>query len=243
MRRFVLHAHTDAMSSSDSSSKSARELIGRFESMSSRPIPPSHHRASRSLSGYELPPATPPLSTLCDKSQTPLRASFRNLISLFAKKGKAKEDHILSTRYGPPINVNLPKDDQASLSTLRTPSTDHSSLCDILKCGSALRLCSYWSSSGSALPVWNECDLKLFGTHLLTQSPSSHGNPIVEEISLVDCQDVHSVAQSQINDLERNLLPADAEFFLFELIFDNRNKERFAVKNVLERSSWVSTIW
>lgn len=232
------------MSSIDSPSKTARELIGRFESMSSRPV---LYHAPRSLSlpkaDYELPPATPPLSTLRDKSQTPLRASFRNLISLFAKKGKVKDEHILSTRYEPSVRVDLPKDDQASLSTLRTPLTDQGFLDDVLKSGSALRLYSYWDSSSSALPVWNECDMKLFSTHLLAQSPSLHGNPIVEEISLDDCQDVHSVAQSRITDLERNLLPTDTEFFLFELIFDNKKPERFAVKTVLERSSWVSTIW
>jgi hypothetical protein len=58
--------------------------------------------------------------------------------------------------------------------------------------------------------------------------------------------DVKSLAASEIGIEQRAMLPAmenSANPRVFELIFDGKEGQRFAVPTVKDRAAWVSAIW
>ncbi|TDL25965.1 hypothetical protein BD410DRAFT_783971 [Rickenella mellea] len=227
--------------------RSTRELIKRFESISDAPSP-TRQRVQRDVTRtqnfsepktkelqLELPV---PLSSLKDRTSNPLRESFRNLLSVFGKRGKPKEDpRLLSTRYQSASDT--PESALTSPQSMEPPPRTAEDL--PLHSGPVLYLCH--SLSADTLPVWNPCTAKLFCTHLALEWHTSYGNPVAHTIPFVRSAEVRSLAASNVDATEKKLLPESGEHHVFEIIIDDRPSEKFAVDSVARRTQWVSATW
>lgn len=239
--------------------RSAKELIKRFESMSAdnspearpaqgmRSTPARTHRADVGL-------FTPP--THVEKKTSPLRQSFRNLLSVF-KKGKrfGKE------KVEPYIYPREPLPDEKSSKI--PPRVEHESdpfsldggglgsrICTSptysLHTGPLLHLSSPKSASSPILPVWIPCDAVLHQSHILLTSATTQGILRTDVVSLRVCTDVTSLTSGDIDKEQRALLPTmenSVDPKVFELTFDGKEKQRFAAPTVKDRAAWVSAIW
>jgi hypothetical protein len=240
--------------------RSTKELIKRFESMSAdncqKPRPP---HGARGAQGHtyraDVGLFTPPSRT--ERKTSPLRQSFRNLLSVF-KKGK---------RYGKekvePYGV--PKESEPSFPAKKLPialpaahsepdpfnhSSNGSRICTSptysLHTGALLHLSPPTTASSPILPVWIPCDAVLHRSHILLTSATTQGIPRTDVVSLRACTDVKSLAASEIGTEQRAMLPTmenSANPRVFELIFDGKEGQRFAVPTVKDRAAWVSAIW
>lgn len=232
-----------------STSNSAKALIGRYESMS-KPKPqrqPSSQSTlvpSRIHSTYS--DTSRSLKDAKEKGRSPLRQSFRNLMAVFGKKGKQKEeDSIVSTRYASPEPA--PSNPASAHATPALSLADKSFALipqdeeTVLRSGPILHLCEPLSSA--SLPVWNNCSVRLTSSCITLEWPTVHGNPASYTISLADCIEVKSLPSSQIDEFERNLLPDSNAGYIFELVFNARKSQKFSANAMAERTNWVGAIW
>ncbi|KAI9067413.1 hypothetical protein FKP32DRAFT_1664365 [Trametes sanguinea] len=99
--------------------------------------------------------------------------------------------------------------------------------------------------AGSDLPpIWMSCLAQLHTTHVLISWQTAQGNPTSRLVPFTACSDVRSLALSELGAEERALLPEGRpELRVFELLFEGRAREKFAVEGVTERAGWVSAIW
>ncbi|OCH92336.1 hypothetical protein OBBRIDRAFT_886367 [Obba rivulosa] len=242
-----------------------KELIGRFESMSSssrEPIKPPTHSTGRF--GFRGGPSTTAGNR--DKKRSPLRQSIRNILSVFSKKYKAslkdqlEESMVPGTRYRPNIGEHAaspppdiaPEDSAPAPQAELEPSNSryHISLCTTpISPGSTLSGPLLYLSRperSDLLPVWTACIAILHTTHVLITWHTGHGNPETFIVPFVDCADVRSLSVADLDTTERTLLPTGTDLTslkVFELLFEGRPREKFAASSMKERATWVSAIW
>jgi hypothetical protein len=217
--------------------RSAKELINRFEA----------------LAGAETytfdEPFTPPRQAdlevpLKEETKTsPLRQSLRNLMSVFKKGHKSLKDKdgALSTYLQPTKDVSLGEE-----FVNKAPGSQFcTSPAYALRSGKVLYLQRSDAVSG-IFPVWSEYEGFLHSTHLLLSHKTADGVPSTHVLSLTACTDVHSVSVRALPAEERALMPSVKETWttnVFDIVFDGKPLERFAVASAKERSAWVGAIW
>ena len=244
-----------------------KELIGRFESMSPTKSPSSYYQESpRTRPGaYQAVQKT--------NKRSPIRQSIRNFLSVFKKstsRASGERSDLLSVAEDMTCE---PPPGRASPSGASTSSAhNYSSALDVPKVsparqalsicttplsptaarhsGAVVHLCRPLTSSRGIHPVWAHCTATLHSTHLLLTTETSGGNPSTNIITFRECADVRSLSTTELEANERAMLPTqDAQgrdgqvWKIFELLFEGRPKERFAVHSVGERAAWVSKIW
>jgi hypothetical protein len=239
--------------------RSTKELIKRFESISADNSPTSlSGHATRSTPGriHRGNPTlfTPPAKV--EKKTSPLRQSFRNLLSVF-KKGKRLGKEKMEPN-GPPSESGPPVE-RVSPGLLKCeneldPFTFHgrapsSRICTSptysLHRGPLLHLSPPVPTS-SIFPVWVACDATLHGSHILLTSATTQGIQSTIVVSLRSCSDIKSLAPNEIAAEQRALLPSmedSTDPKVFELSFDGKESQRFAAPTVKDRAAWVSAIW
>ncbi|KAH9036925.1 hypothetical protein EDB84DRAFT_1268899 [Lactarius hengduanensis] len=239
--------------------RSTKELIKRFESISADNSPVSlpgngtrstPGRIHRGTPGLFTPPAK------VEKKTSPLRQSFRNLLSVFKKGKRLGKEKIVSSdapsESEPPV-VRLSPDplkrengpdpftyDGDGPSSRICASPTYS-----LHRGPLLHL-SPPAPASSILPVWITCDAVLHGSHILLTSATTQGIESTIVVSLRACTDIKSLAPDEIVAEHKALLPAMEDSTVpkvFELFFDGKESQRFAAPTVKDRAAWVSAIW
>lgn len=232
--------------------RTTKELVGRFESLSSaaQPIAP---RAS--IASSQQTSLTTPESREKKKGRSPIRQSFRNLLSVFSKKGRLARDppNTLtpdSSENGLPIESLLsPK--VHKLEPLSIPNTSQVSTTPTVACNTPSSLYTgqllYMSRpTAEDLPVWTDCNVLLHPTHILVTWMTSHSNPSTSIVTLAQCTDVRSLALDDLAEEERGMLPSmvgSDELFVFELLFEGKSRQKFATQSIKDRAGWVSAIW
>lgn len=237
--------------------RSTKELIKRFELMSvdnsQNALPPhgardAQGRTYRADVGLFTPPSRTERKTL------PLRQSFRNLWSVFKKGkryGKEKvEPYSVPKESEPSFPAKKPPTTLPAAHSEPDPFTHGSRICTSptysLHTGALLHLSPPTTASSPILPVWIPCDAVLHRSHILLTSATTQGIPRTDVVSLRACMDVKSLAASEIGVEQRAMLPTmekSANPRVFELIFDGKEGQRFAVPTVKDRAAWVSAIW
>ncbi|GLB37676.1 hypothetical protein LshimejAT787_0407270 [Lyophyllum shimeji] len=209
----------------------------------------SPERRSRpSCGAYAAPKAPPKVSDnakpfdVTKKERSPIRQSFRNLLSVFKKanirKAKQDEEPPLSSfrRQHQPFMDDLP----AAPPVLRSRSRKLTS--SLLYLSRPPQL----PSSSPILPVWTSCTATLESDSIVISSFTAQGNPSVHSIQLSNCADVRSLSTQQLDPAESALLPRrreNQELKVFEILFEGRPREKFAANSVQERAAWVSAVW
>jgi hypothetical protein len=245
--------------------RSTKELIKRFESMSADNSPrawPVHGTRSTPVRPQLASTAlsTPPARV--ERKTSPLRQSFRNLLSVFKKGRRFGKEKLES--YGVPIvsgeselsspQKQIPSNrsgerepdpftvDSGGVGSRICTSPIHS-----LHMGPLLHLSVPTTSTSSPiLPVWIACDAVLHGSHILLTAATTQGIRRTDVVSLRACVDVKSLAPGEISAEQKALLPAmenSTEPRVFELIFGGKENQRFAAPTVQDRAAWVSAIW
>jgi hypothetical protein len=92
------------------------------------------------------------------------------------------------------------------------------------------------------LPVWTECDIALYPTHILVTWHTTHGNPLSHMIKLETCIDVRSIPLVELGEFELALLP-DFDRKAFYLSFEGAPQEKFLLSSISERAKWISSVW
>ena len=241
--------------------RSTKELINRFESMSADNSPkaciPHGTRGTRvGAHRADVGLFTPP--TRAEKKTSPLRQSFRNLLSVF-KKGKRFGKEKMES-YGVPKEAELSFPNKKLPAIPPAAEREHdpftvssgglgSRICTSptysLHVGALLHL-SLPTTASPILPVWIPCDAVLHRSHILLTSATTQGIPRTDVVSLRACTDVKSLTPGEIGVEQRAMLPAmenSANPRVFELIFDGKETQRFAAPTVKDRAAWVSAIW
>ncbi|KAG5647048.1 hypothetical protein DXG03_001418 [Asterophora parasitica] len=176
------------------------------------------------------------------RERSPIRQSFRNLLTVFKKvngrKEKQEEGRPLSSfrRQLEPVEVDFPR----APPVLRSRSRKLES--SLLYLSRTPKL----PSKSPILPVWTPCTATLESDKIVISGLTAHGNPSVHTILLSNCTDVRSLAMQQLNAEESALLPKRHEmdeFKVFEILFEGRPREKFAANSVQERAGWVSAVW
>ena len=239
--------------------RSTKELIKRFESISADNSPvslPGHGTRSTPGRVHRGNPSlfTPP--SKAEKKTSPLRQSFRNLLSVFKKGkrfGKERMDSngILSEPDPPAEGVQpgpLKHESEPDPFTF-DGSGPSSRICASptysLHRGPLLHL-SPLLPARSILPVWVTCDATLHGSHILLTSATTQGIQSTIVVSLRACTDIKSLAPEELAAEHRALLPVmedSTDPKVFELSFYGKESQRFAAPTVKERAAWVSAIW
>jgi hypothetical protein len=235
--------------------RSTKELIKRFESISAdnspgngaRSTPGRIHRGNFSL-------FTPPAKV--EKKTSPLRQSFRNLLSVFKKGRRLGKENMESN--GAPSESEPPVERVSSGPLKREHDSDpftfggggpSSRICASptysLHRGSLLHL-SPLTPASPILPVWVTCDAALHGSHILLTTATTQGIQSTVVVSLRACADIKSLAPNEIAAEQKALLPAmenSTDPKVFELFFDGKESQLFAAPTVKDRAAWVSAIW
>ena len=233
-----------------------KALIGRFEALEER-------AAAHSSLGYGFPPLDGrdssvrrgPAGEKKDKGLLPIRESFRNLLSVFKRSKPMLKD------LPPPRSARAPapstgKSEPAGARgrdglTLQIPQSGLAASDKIIcispveahkgKAGSLLYLSRI---PGSDLPpIWMACSAQLHSTHILVTWDTPQGNPSPRLVPFTACTDVRSLTPTDLDPVERALLPAGQTWKVFEIIFEGRAGEKFAANSLTERATWVSAIW
>jgi len=106
----------------------------------------------------------------------------------------------------------------------------------------------------SQSPVWLPCTVTLEedvqSIRISWSDPSSQEEGSTHIVSLARCADVRSLVASQLEerDLTIPLVGCKDEirvedFKVFEILFEGKEREKFAARTVRERARWVSAIW
>ncbi|KZT69559.1 hypothetical protein DAEQUDRAFT_811327 [Daedalea quercina L-15889] len=265
---FSLQRNSPASTPSSGLSRrgTTKELIGRFESMSPTKSPSKYRQETPSMR-----PGSYPAIEKTNK-RSPIRQSIRNFLSVFKKSANktsgerselssVTEDtdtEVISGRTSSsatsvyasrnPSMLSVPQISEArqSLSICTTPisptAARHS--------GPVLHLCRPSTSSAGIHPIWTHCTAAVHSTHLLLTSETPGGNPSTSIVAFQKCADVRSLSSTELGPNERAMLPSPnveggegQVWKIFELLFEGRPREKFAVRSVGERAAWVSKIW
>lgn len=254
-----------------------KELIGRYEFLSADNASPgvttltkTKTRMSSATTSTEAPQR---VDERKGKGRSPIRQSFRNLLSVFNKKGKTSRDSSLyvSDLLTPPEEPETgrcgkserpvpppPPPTKSPAAPLPLINTDPRSFFSPAKdfeqpacttplslyTGTLLYLCKPVTPDG--LPVWISCNAALHRAHIVLTWFSALGNPSTSLVQLSQCTDVRSLALGDLDTAEGSMLPEDPDFKepkVFELLFEGKAREKFAAASVKGRASWVSGIW
>ena len=214
--------------------KSTKELINKFESLTK----PAASDATRGRLGDSQG------TVFKSKARNPLRRSFGNLLAAFSKKLKPQVRE--RTSPSPSVSKDLPSPPPANPKTV--PSGTHPSYRDLASLadspiisGPALYLSAH-TTTENMLPVWTECNIALYPTHILVTWHTTYGNPISHMIKLEACVDVKSIPLDGLGEFELALLP-DLDRKAFFLSFEGAPREKFLVPSISERARWVSAVW
>ena len=243
--------------------RSAKQLISRYEAMEVSAVPNRAPRTPVRLTTV-APVASPaPVGTSQglysggkNKKSSPIRHSFRNFLSVFTKtKNSNKEEAVWTptTERTNIIRLMIPPTSSEDPSVIPNIITKNLAIDQVacntptaLRSGPLLYLsrCLTNPLASPILPVWTSCTATLHRKHILITWLSPHGNPSTHIIDLATCTKVCSLALSQINFDEQALLPdKGADLMVFQLQFENTQKEKFAAPSVQQRAGWVSAIW
>lgn len=236
--------------------RTTKDLIGQYESMSSpdqytRPGVPMIKQSS-------LAPPEDHDTPEKKGKRSPIRQSFRNLLSAIGKKGKLVKDfsNLLGTPESPDDGMHVA--DLLAAPTrptpLQIPTSRHVSTPSGVACTTPSSLYTGellyldWPTSVGALPVWISCNVILHASHMLITWRTSSGNPSTSIITLAECADVRSLTMSDLDAHERELLPdnlgtSDLKPFELRFLGNSKAKEKFAASSVTDRSGWVSAVW
>lgn len=187
------------------------------------------------------PPLARPLSAMKGKGRSPLRNSLMNLITLFGKKGKNKDND--TATIGCPYEASVASTPPTILhSSPRLMQSEKIAEAKPSRSGPILYLSS--PDVSSALPVWTNCKASLLENCIQLEWQTAFGNPASRVIMLERSADVHSLAASQVDPTEKILLPnMGQDLHIFEITYAVGPPEKFALPSVAERSAWVSCIW
>jgi hypothetical protein len=99
-----------------------------------------------------------------------------------------------------------------------------------------------------AAAEWIACMGKLRGRELSVTPDHDDGALCPRVLSLVDCIDVRSPSQKDLDEQQRNTLAQHAnadgsEPKVFEVMFADQTIERFAAPSIQARAVWVSILW
>jgi hypothetical protein len=105
--------------------------------------------------------------------------------------------------------------------------------------------------SSPGLPVWTSCSVTLdVDAHklLVSSFTGSEMELCIHEILLSRCSDIRSLAVAQLGKEESKALdeivgPEKETLRVFEVLFEGREREKFAARSVKERAGWISAIW
>ena len=242
--------------------RSTKELIKRFESMGADGSPkalPAHGTRGTPVRTHRADVGLFTPRTHVEKKTSPLRQSFRNLLSVFKKGKRFGKEKVEPYIYPKETGQSSPDEKLSKIpprakheSDLFAPNSGSlgSRICTSptysLYTGTLLHLSQPTSASSSILPVWIPCDAVLHQSHMLLTSATTQGIRRTDVVSLRACTDVKSLTSGDIGAEQRALLPAmenSAIPKVFELVFDGKEKQRFAVPTVKDRAAWVSAIW
>jgi hypothetical protein len=254
----------------------AKVLINRYESLSTT----ASRRPSMVCSNQQLSSATnqhhDEVQDEPDKGgkrRSPMRQSFRNLLSVFSRKAKPSRYpsiHVTDLLDMPeeacsqngkfilPIPPPTPPPPRKLSVLEKTEKTPESILSPSKKVsgqvscttplpiyeGELLYLCKPISIDG--LPVWISCGVTLHHEHIILTWFSALNNPSTSLIQLEGCADVRSLSLGDLDAAESSLLPDGPTFRepkVFELLFEGKSREKFAAPSVKDRAGWVSAIW
>lgn len=224
-----------------------KELIGKYESMSTPAKSTRPSIASSKYSNLTTPEATDKTDKR-GKGRSPIRQSFRNLLSVFSKKSRSVKDVRgegldISTL----LTVPTPKLEPLSIPKLTQTASPSEVACTTpiaVYSGELLHLCR--PLSPEALPIWASCKVALHPKHMLVTWETFCGNPSTSVVTLQQCTDVRSLTLDDLDATERDLLPTGPEYAetrVFELLFEGKSREKFAASSVKERAGWVGAIW
>ncbi|KAM6501962.1 hypothetical protein JOM56_001939 [Amanita muscaria] len=221
--------------------------------------------SSHSFSKAQGAPVSPGKNEIAKgKDKSPIRQSIRNLLSVFSSKkhgsGGSPKRNIMKGITGilprvtlfdapvPPIPL-----DQVSPDPSPMPSRKHRG--PTKTCGALLYLSHYENSFGSfSSPAWLPCTVTLeVDDHSIIVSWK---NPEAQQplkmqthtVTLARCTDVRSLVGDQLDQQDIDIPISGCNlviehFKVFELLFEGRQREKFAAKTVRERAKWVSAIW
>lgn len=227
-----------------------KELIGRYESIS------TSSRSPGKTSSLEFPQRSPAVRSGAEekkgKGRSPIRQSFRSLLSVFSKKGKLGKTNSNATLVSEstsgmavelkkrnPLHIRTSSDLPLVKESFQEPPC--TTPLPIMS-GTLLHLC--YSNTQDAFPVWTRCDVVLHPSHILITWLTNRGNPSTSMVTFENCTDVRSLALADLDLTERGLLPSEPDDPRpFELLFEGRAREKFAAESVKERAGWVSAIW
>lgn len=215
--------------------KSTKQLINKFESLTKPHTSTVIHAGQLEESQRTI---------FKPKAANPLRRSFRNLLTAFSKKLKPQVREKPSP--SPSVSKELPSPPSASANPI--PPYTHTSYQNLASLadnpiisGTALYLSAH-TFTENALPVWTECNLALYTTHILVTWHTTYGNPISHMIKLESCVDVKSIPLVELGELELALLP-DVDRKAIHLSFEGAPQEKFLFPSISERARWVNSVW
>ena len=221
--------------------KSTKELIHKFESLTKPQTSVTSDLTAHGQLGESQS------RMFKSKARNPLRRSFGNLLAAFSKKLKPQAREKPSPSPSPSVSKELPSPPPATNAKV-APSCTHPSYQDLASLadnpiisGPALYLSTH-APTETTLPVWTECTIALYPTHILVTWHTTYGNPISHMIKLASCVDVRSVLLDEMGEFEVALLP-DRDRKAFFLTFEGRPPEKFLVASISERAKWVSSVW
>lgn len=215
--------------------KSTKELINKFESLTKPQVSATTHTGQL---------GEPQRTMFKSKARNPLRRSFGNLLAAFSKKLKPQVREKPSP--SPSVSKELPSPPSASANIVS--SCAHPSYQDLASLagnpiisGPALYL-SMHTFPENALPVWTECNITLYTTHILVTWHTAYGNPISRMLKLESCVDIKSVPLVELDELELKLLP-DLDRKAICLSFEGAPQEKFLFSSISERAKWINSVW
>ncbi|KAI0766515.1 hypothetical protein BC629DRAFT_1596351 [Irpex lacteus] len=251
---FSIPVAHDSRPDTPASKRSTKELVGKYESLShattSKPSRPSI--ASSKQSNLATPE-----NREKKKGKSPIRQSFRNILSVFSKKGRSTRDPSITATpelldANPQVKSLLsPKVPKLEPLTIPGASPAPRAVASPIACNtpSSLhsgRLFHMSRQASGSLPVWTDCDILLHPTHMLITWMTSLSNPSTEIVALAQCTDVRSLSVEDLAEEERGMLPTVTEpngVFVFELLFEGKGREKFVAHSLKDRAGWVSAIW
>lgn len=202
------------------------------------------------------------LAVLKREGRSPIRQSLRNLLSVIKKGAEGIGKRISDER--PPVadagdagEGGVPykgsKDALPAFPTAKAHRAEPVSASAAAPRRRMTGLLLYLSRGAQLLSpdvpgplVWTACSVTIDGNKLAVAPFGADADAAVHEIMLRRCTDIRSLAPTQLTAEEVNVLertPDGDTMRVFELIFDDQRRERFAAKSVRERAGWISAIW
>jgi hypothetical protein len=231
--------------------KSTKQLISRYESMNVSPgkEPTPRRPMHRHENGGSLEtPKKVAANQAGQKDKSPIRQSFRNLLSVIKKtttglSKRRSDDRLYLLKCGQTY------DDPPDIPAKDIPRVDEleplQNLRDKKISGPLLYLSHSHIRSDSSGLAWVSCTANVQGNKILVSWFTPLGDPCIHEITLSRCSDIRSLSLRYLDPEEASLLPSTGgeELKVFEVLFEGRAREKFAVTSIKDRANWISAIW